>query len=279
VLAIDPSSYAAAAVAPQITKGAGVAALVADPSGVLISEELVGNLHLGPGDTLPVTVFPDDPRASRQLTLHVLGVYREFAPTDPLSELVITTRTLTAAPAPDFYLAKVAAGADPQAVAARLNAGPVDATTAADYLRQEQRGLTAVNLAGLSRVELTCGALIASIGVGVLGGFLVMERRREVAILRTIGAETRHILAAPALEGSIAAFGSLVIGVPIGLGLAILSARVLDLFFAQPPPLVVVPWGALVALAALVVGFSALALGVALLALRRRGVAAVLREP
>ena len=283
VLAIDPDSYAATAVAPKITQGGGLRALSADPSGVLISDELVGTLRLGPGDTLPVTVFPDDPRASRQLTLHVVGVYRAFGPTDPLSELVITTRALGTAPPPDFYLAKVATGTDPQAVAARLTASAgsdsVSVTTAAEYLRQEQRGLTAVNLAGLSRVELTCAALIAAIGVGVLGAFLVIERRREVAILRTIGADTRHILGAPVLEGSIAAFGSIVIGVPIGLGLAVLSVRVLDLFFALPPPLVVVPWDDLVVLAGLVVGFSALALAAALLALRRRGVAAVLREP
>jgi putative ABC transport system permease protein len=81
------------------------------------------------------------------------------------------------------------------------------------------------------------------------------------------------------LEGSVAVIGSLLIGVPVGIGLAILSVRVLDLFFAPPPPLVVMPWTDVLLLGALVTVCSVLALGLALLALRRRGTAAVLREP
>ena len=40
--------------------------------------------------------------------------------------------------------------------------------------------------------------------------------------------------------------GSLLIGVPVGLGLALLEVRVLSLFFALPPPLLTIPTGALV---------------------------------
>jgi putative ABC transport system permease protein len=93
------------------------------------------------------------------------------------------------------------------------------------------------------------------------------------------GVDTRHILAGPVIEGSVASIGSVVIGVPIGIGLAVVAIRVLDLLFALPPPLVVVPWIDLVALAALVIAASALALGIALLAFKRRELASVLREP
>ena len=136
-----------------------------------------------------------------------------------------------------------------------------------------------MNLDGLSRIELAWAGLIAAIGVGVLGAFLVIERRRELAIPRTLGADTRHVLAGPLLEGSVAAIGSLVLGVPVGIGLGIIAIRVLNLFFALPPPLVVVPSVQIIALTALVVTASALALGIALLGIRRRGVAAVPREP
>ena len=284
VMAIDVDSYRAAAVAPQITRGGGVAALAADRSGVLIAEEVARGFHLAPGDTLPVTVFPDDPDASQKLNLHVVGVYRAFPPTDPLSEMVVTTAVLTRPlPAPDFYLARVAPGRSPDEVAAGLRqsgvASAFSVTTVAENIRKEQRGLTAVNLSGLSRIEVAGAGLIAAIGVGVLGAFLVLERRRELAILRTLGADTRHVLSGPLLEGALASIVSLLIGVPVGIGLGIIAIRVLNLFFALPPPLVVIPAGELVALALLVVAASAVALGIVLLSIRHRGVAAVLREP
>jgi putative ABC transport system permease protein len=284
IMAIQADSYSAAAVSPQITRGGGVAALAADRLGVLIAEEVARGFQLAPGDILPVTVFPDEPGASQKLDLHVVGVYRAFPPTDPLSEIVVTTEALTRPlPAPDFYLARVARGRSPDEVAASLRgrgaASSFSVTTIAENIRQEQRGLTAVNLHGLSRIEVVGAGLIAAIGVGVLGAFLVLERRRELAILRTLGADTRHVLAGPLLEGALASIGSLVIGVPVGIGLGIITIRVLNLFFALPPPLVVVPSGELVALAVLVVAASAVALGIVLLAIGRRGVAAVLREP
>jgi putative ABC transport system permease protein len=284
IMAIEADSYSAAVVSPQITRGGGVAALAADRSGVLIAEEIARGFQLAPGDTLPVTVFPDEPGALQKLDLHVVGVYRAFPPTDPLSEMVVTTAALTRPlPAPDFYLARVARGRSPDEVAANLRGGSAassfSVTTIAENIRQEQRGLTAVNLHGLSRIEVVGAGLIAAIGVGVLGALLVLERRRELAILRTLGADTRHVLAGPLLEGAVASIGSLVIGVPVGIGLGIIAIHVLNLFFALPPPLVVVPLGEVVALAVLVVATSAVALGIVLLTIGRRGVAAVLREP
>jgi putative ABC transport system permease protein len=106
-----------------------------------------------------------------------------------------------------------------------------------------------------------------------------VERRRELAVLRAVGADTAQALTGPAQEGAIAALGSLVIGVPLGLGLAALAARVLGLFFFLPPPLLAVPALPLAALGLLVAAASALALGLALAAVNRRGVPAVLREP
>jgi putative ABC transport system permease protein len=127
---------------------------------------------------------------------------------------------------PDFYLARVVPGSAPGLVAAALRAGPL-----AEGYKVEQagsstvRGLTALNLAGLGRIESVGAVLIAAVGVAVLGAFLVLERRREFAILRAVGAATANVLHGPALEGAIAAAGSLVVGVPVGLGLAVLREQ------------------------------------------------------
>jgi putative ABC transport system permease protein len=77
----------------------------------------------------------------------------------------------------------------------------------------------------------------------------------------------------------VAVAGSLAIGVPVGLGLGVLSVRVLGLFFTLPPPMARIPLGGIATLGVLVVAISGVALGVALDRARRLEVGAVLREP
>ncbi|HEU4397159.1 MAG TPA: ABC transporter permease [Actinomycetota bacterium] len=286
IAAIDPASYPqAATVAPRMLAGSGVEALARDPTGVLVAQEITQKLGVSPGEVLPATVFPDDEEKARNVNLRVVGVFRTFPPTDLLPELVVSTAALPSSllPPPDFYLARVPPGRSPGSVAAELQraglTGRFTVTTVEDLVRREHRGIATLSLAGLGRIESVGAGLAAALGVAVLGAFLALERRRELAILRTVGADTPQTVTGPALEGVIAVLGSLAVGVPLGLGLAVLAGRVLGLFFTLPPPLLAVPALPLATLGLLVVGASALALGAALVAVDRRSVATVLREP
>jgi putative ABC transport system permease protein len=284
ILAVDVGTYGAAATSsPQIVRGRGLDALATDPKGVIVAQEIASLFAVTPGDTLPVTIFPDDLDLSRKLDLHVVGVFRAFPPTDPLSEMVMSSAAIpTPVPAPDIYLARIAPKHDPARVARDLRRAigtTFSVSTIDQSVRKQQRSLTALSLDGLSRIESTGAGLIAAVGVGVLGAFLVLERRRELAVLRTVGADTAQVVTGPGLECAFAAVGSIVIGVPIGLGLGVLAVRVLGLFFTLPPPLVTIPVGALGALAVAVVVMSAIAIGIALRRAARLEVAQVLREP
>jgi putative ABC transport system permease protein len=284
IMALDLASYGrAATVRPAILSGGGAEALARDPGGVLIAKEIAQGLSIGPGDPLAVTLFPDDKGRSRNLNLHVTGVYRSFPPTSPLAELVMSAGGLPAPPpAPDYWLGRVALGRSPAQVAAELRgpaAGRGFAVSASAGPDKERRTLTSLSLGGLSRLEAIGAALVAAVGVAVLGAFLVLERRRELAILRAAGASTAQVLTGPALEGAVAVLGSLLVGVPVGLGLAVLEVRVLGLLFTLPPPLLSVPLGALAGLGALMVATSAVALGLTLLVTSRVPTASVLRAP
>lgn len=286
IMALDPTSYPhAVTVAPRLVAGNGVDALTRDPQGVLVAQEIAQGFSVGPGDLLPVTIFPDDEEKRRNLNLRVVGVFRSVPPTDPAAELVTSTAAFASylLPPPDFYLVRAAGGSGAtQAASALRRAGAehdFQVTTIAEHTRSGQRSLTALNLAGLSHIESAGAALAAAVGVAVLGAFLTLERRRELAILRAIGADTPRALTGPALEGAIAVLGSLAIGVPVGLGLAALAVQVLGLFFTLPPPLLAVPVAALAGLVALTVGASAVALGAALRAAGGQAVAEVLRAP
>ena len=286
ILVVDPSSYdAASSVSPRISLGRGMSALARDSRGILISKEIATDFEVKPGDPLPLTLFPDDEELKRNVDLRVLGVYRSFPPDSPPAELVMSTRSFQPflLPPPDFYLVRTVAGHSPGAVAGELRGSGVTRTyaisTSADANRAGQRTLAALNLTGLSRIAAIGAGLIAAVGIAVLGAFVVLERRREFAILRAVGADTPQLLVSPAQEGLVAVVGSLLLGVPIGVGLGILAVRVLGLFFALPPPVVAVPGAALLGLAALIAVACAVALGAALTAVIRIGPARVLREP
>ena len=285
IMAVDPASYAAATTTrPLIVRGGGLDQLARDPRGVLVAQEIATLFSLAPGDTLPVTVYPDDLDLAQKLDLHVVGIYRAFAPTEPVAEMVAAAATVPSPrPAPDFYLARVAPGSDPDRVARELHrtgaANGFAVTTVNGRAQVQQRTLTALNLGGLGRIEAAAAGLIAAVGVGILGAFLVLERRRELAVLRTLGATTAQTLTGVAFEGMLAAVGSLLLGLPVGLGLGVVSVRVLGFFFALPPPVATVPIGPLVELTLLVVGASTAALGVIMWRASRVEVATILREP
>ena len=177
IMAVDPRTYGEATIAtPRIIDGSGVPGLAKDPNAVVVSEEIKASSSLAIGDTMPVTVFPDDLGQSRQLNLHVIGVFRSFPPDDPFSEMVMSSAALPAhVSPPDTYLARVAPGRSPEAVAAALRSPEMDqrysVSTIGDRLAKDQRSLTALNLDGLSRLEAVAAGLIAAVGVGVLGEF------------------------------------------------------------------------------------------------------------
>jgi putative ABC transport system permease protein len=283
IRAIDPVTYRSTTTAPpRMLSGHGVDALTGDPSAVVVAAEIADGFSLSVGDTVTLTIFPDDASRTQNLRLHLAGVFRSFPPNEPPAELVMSAAVLPPSPPPpDYYLARVAPGRSAVDVAAELRSAAPTFTVAtiANQTLSEQRSLTALNLSALSRLEALAAGLVAAVGVAVLGAFLVLERRRESAVLRAVGATTPQLLTGPSVEGAIAVLGSLLIGVPVGIGLSIVAIRVLGLFFTLAPPLLVLPGGALGTLAAAMVASSAVALGAALVTVTRQAAASVLREP
>jgi putative ABC transport system permease protein len=283
LLAIDPATYGqAVTVGPRLLAGTGLDALARDPTAAIVHKEIADGFQVQPGDVITLTVFPDDPGRTRNVRLRVAGVFRSFPPDEPFNELVVNAAAIQQPlPPPDFFLARVAGGRSARQAASGLRAATTafSVTTVSQQRLSEQRGLTALNLRALGRVETVAAGLVAAVGVAVLGAFLILERRRESAVLRAVGASTRQLITAPAVESGVAVLASLVIGMPIGIGIGMVSIRVLGLFFTLPPPLVVVPGVQLAALAALMVAVSAVAIGATLARIARQATASVLREP
>ena len=101
--------------------------------------------------------------------------------------------------------------------------------------------------------------LVAGLALGAVAALAltlaasVRRRRRDLALLKTLGFTQRQLAAAVAWHASVSAVVGVVVGVPVGV---ILGRWLWDLFarqiYAVPEPTVPVLWVALVALGALV---------------------------
>jgi putative ABC transport system permease protein len=285
IMAIDPRSYGDTMTrAPRIVLGRGVDALARDPGTVLIAPEIQKDFAIQPGDTIPITLFPDDKDQSRNIKLRVAGIYRSVPPGEPPAEFVVNVAALPPylVGQPDFYLARTPPGTSAKAVADDLRGGILKGrfavSTTETQVRTAQRSLTALNLGPLATIEGVAAGLIAAVGVAVLGAFIVLERRREFAILQAVGADAAQVRAGPRQEGMLAVAASVAIGLPIGLALGLCSVRVLGLFFALPPPLLSVPVLTIAGFVLLMTVACAAVLGAALVAITRVNAAVSLRE-
>ncbi len=132
------------------------------------------------------------------MPFHYVGVVTEF-PTAPKDSFFVANASYVAAKtgsdAVGAFLIDTG-GKQPAAVAARVQAavGP-----AADRHRHRHRpqhvgsSLTAVDLAGLTRVELGFALVLAAAAGGLVLALGLAERRRNLAILTALGARRRQL--------------------------------------------------------------------------------------
>lgn len=211
------------------------------------------------------------------------------ATTPPVAPGATATATAPAAaspgalPPPDYYLARVSPGHTVGHAAARLisaagtSAGRTGQTFK-DALAKDQSTLTTLDLTGLSRIEIAGTLTITALGIALLGAFLILERRREYAVLRSLGATTRQVLVPPAIEGLTTVAAALALGLPIGLGMTTITTRILTPLFTLSPPLIRVAPASIAGLAGLVTLASGLSLTGSLVVVARLRTVSALRE-
>lgn len=180
----------------------------ARPGEAALSTVLAERLHAAVGDEIPLTRGDG---AGPLPSVRVVGIY---ASTE--GEVLTTVPgTVTLEQPPTDYLVRLRAGADSHAVADRLIAatdGQFDVEVLSDTvagLRDSWRPL----LLGLNAV------LFAVAGVNLTSNLLlgVRERRRELAILKTVGFTPRQLVLSVLSGGAGIALLATLLGIPLGL--------------------------------------------------------------
>jgi putative ABC transport system permease protein len=243
------------------------------PDGVLVAAETVKDFQLQPGDRLRLRLQDGRTKALKTVDFHYVGVAKEF-PTAPTDSFLVANAAYvakaTGSDAVGAFLVQTD-GTSPRTVAQRVrgSTGPTaQVSDITDSRRVVGSNLTAVELSGLTRVELGFALVLAIAATGLALGLGFQERRRMFAIASALGARRRHLGAFVWSESAFVTGGGLVLGAAIAGGLSVLLVKVLTGVFDPPPDVLAIPWGYLATAAGFALAATAIAAVITLRALR-----------
>ena len=179
---------------------------------------------------------------------HFIGVVREFS-TAPKDSFILANEgyvaSQTGEPAREVVLikgsvppAQLAKAIEP--IAAKVPGARV--TDLGSVLKSISSSLTAVDLHGLTWIELSFAILLIAGASGLVLGLGLIERRRDFALLAAMGAKGRQLGAFLWTEGLIILVAGMVLGFATGLGIAKMLVKVLTGVFDPAPQSLVIPW-------------------------------------
>ncbi len=262
---------------------ATLAALAAQPDGVLVAAETVKDFQLQVGDQINLRLQSAKDQQYHIVPFHFLGVVREF-PTAPKDSFLVANASYLAAqtsnPAAEVVLLRAKGDAPTLAAAVRPLVADLPGVRVTDLEAAAQTissSLTAVDLKGLTLLELSFAVLLLVGASGLVLALSLAERRRSFAILSALGAKQGQIAAFFWSEGLLLNIGGGMTGVLLGLGLAQMLVKVLTGVFDPAPEGLSLPLGYLLVL---VMAIAAATIGVVVLmrSLARQQVAEVLRD-
>jgi putative ABC transport system permease protein len=248
--------------------------LAKHPDGVLVSAETVKDFQLAAGDLLRLRLQDGRTKRLKTVPFRYIGVAKEF-PTAPRDSFFVANRSYvakaTGSDAVGAFLVQTD-GSDPADVARRIRSHVGTGAQVTDIVNQRQvvgSNLTAVELSGLTKVELGFALVLAAAATGLALGLGFKERRRTFAIAAALGAKSSQLGGFVWSESVFVTAGGLLLGAVIAVGISDMLVKVLSGVFDPPPDVLSVPWGYLAVVTALVCGTVAAAGAVTLRALRR----------
>jgi putative ABC transport system permease protein len=252
------------------------------PDSILVSAETVTDFQLTVGDTINLRLPNTRSHELGTVPFRYVGVVNEF-PTAPKDSFFVANASYVAQQTGNDVIGAFLIdtdGRDTTAVTRGVQAlvGPLaKVTDIADTRGTVGSSLTAVNLAGLTRIELTFGLCLAVAAAAIVLALRFAERRRTFAIAKALGATHNQLRSFVVAEACVLALCGLVGGTVIGGLLAQVLVKALTGVFDPPPGSLTVPWVYLVATgAATIITIGAVSLATAWLA--SRSPARALRE-
>lgn len=229
-------------------------ALAARQDGLLVSQETVTDFQLKRGDLINLRLQTPDGQY-RVIPFHFVDIVKEF-PTAPKDSFLVAHAS---------YIARQTHNNAFEIVLIRTNGHIADVTHFSNEVvksiagvkvtditetqRTMSSSLTAVDLRGLTRIELSFALLLLAGATGLVLALGMAERRRTFAILWALGAKNYQLGAFLWSEGLLILICGSFAGVIIGFSVAQMLVKVLTGVFDPPPDFLSVPWNYLLLLA------------------------------
>ncbi len=218
------------------------------PDGVLVSQETVNDYQLALGDPINLRLQSASDHQYHVVAFRFIGVVREF-PTAPKDSFLVANAA---------YVAKVTGSAAAEVVLLRTSGNPAAMAAAAEPIVSSLPGakvrdigtaqhligssLTAVDLAGLTRIELIFAVIIVAGAAGLVLALGFADRRRHFAVLSALGAKPHQLSAFLWSEGLLIFGVGGAIGLASGFGMAWMLVKLLTGVFDPPPDGLSTPW-------------------------------------
>ncbi|MEW6629342.1 MAG: FtsX-like permease family protein [Pseudomonadota bacterium] len=222
--------------------------LAATPDGVLVSEETVQDFQLQQGDTINLRLVDATDHQYHPVPFKFIGVAREF-PTAPKDSFLVANAAyvarMTGSDAAEYVLmrAKGSSAALSRQVSSVLAVDPsLKVADVGQAARLIGSSLTAVDLGGLTRIELGFAVVMSAAAAGLMLALGFAERRRPFAILGAIGAKPGQLAAFLWSEGIVILLGGLIFGLVSGVLTTWMLVKLLTGVFDPPPEALAVPW-------------------------------------
>ncbi len=221
--------------------------LAAQPDALLVSAETVHDFQLVPGDAITLRLQNGDTKQYIDVPFHYVGVAKEF-PTAPHDSFLVANATYIAATTGSdavgaFLVDTGGANISNISRTLRQQLGTTATVTDLDSSRQIiGSSLTAVDLDGLTRVELAFALALAAAATGLTLWLGFTERRRTFAIATALGANQRQLGAFVWAEATMTTGAGLFTGTVTAWALSNMLVTVLHGVFDPAPDSLAVPW-------------------------------------
>jgi putative ABC transport system permease protein len=244
------------------------------PDNLLVSAETVKDFQLQPGATVRLRLQDGVTKQLKTVPFHYVGVAKEF-PTAPKDSFLVANQAYiakrTGSDAVGTFLVQTD-GTSPATVAGAIRSQVGTSAAVTDIVTQRKvigSNLTAVELSGLTRVELGFALILAIAASGLALGLGFSERRRSFAIASALGARGHQLGAFVWGESAFVTAGGLLLGSMIAVAITNMLVKVLTGVFDPPPDFLSIPWTYLGGVLVLTVAAVALAGALTLRSLRR----------
>jgi len=224
-----------------------MARLAAKPDAALVSAETARDFQLAAGDTIHLRLQDGRTKQYTDVPFTYSGVVKKF-PSAPSDSFIVANAgymaSRTGTDTVGEFLIDTNHG-DTTGVAQLVRAQVGTSAQVNDIAGKRRKigsSLTAVELSGLTRVELGFALALSAAASGLVLWLGLSERRRTFAIAAALGARRRQLAGFVWSEAAFVTVGGLTLGTVGGWALTHMIVKVLTGVFDPPPTALAVPW-------------------------------------